>query len=391
MTWKCANCGVTIPKNLKFPVRCSCGYVDKGQMEHVPHPSGDTVRKSRMDACESCDAYMGKERCKYISLGCSKSFRQRLTNVRDACPKDQWQLCGWCSLCQSVHPVAQPAKQAPACVVQERRVICSTCPDYTKAGCRHLSDGCFDHWRAQTLWPTRTCPRDRWLASWTPTEGHPSQGTRLVITVAVGRVFQEILDVTRPTLQRYAERVGADYVELTDRTQTWAPLEKFRTWEYAKNYDATLFLDSDMLIRETAEDVFNLCATPNQCWMHDDRSYLPQLNWLHVERGTLMNTLQIDDAPDGTCYNSGVILTGRDRADIWQPPPLPFEPTHCAEQLWLEYRALQGGVDNLPLEFNTQYWMPKFFDKIASAQFIHLANCPVGMRADTARRLLTWL
>lgn len=69
-----------------------------GQRE-VPQPASRVTQKpksppwelqSRVATCMACEAYMGKERCKEMELGCGNVFRKKLMRAENGCPRKLW-------------------------------------------------------------------------------------------------------------------------------------------------------------------------------------------------------------------------------------------------------------------------------------------------------------
>ena len=224
---------------------------------------------------------------------------------------------------------------------------------------------------------------------------------RLVITVAVNK-SREWLRITEPRMRRYADSVGADFVALTNATQGWWGLEKFRVKPFAEAYDHTLFLDADILITDDAPDLFELmtddAGEPIDVLLHNDRPHLLDTQWIYPERRRLLRTqgLGVNLHSDSihrypTCLNSGLILTSRAGAVIWSPPKLPIPTSHCAEQFWIEHqvwRGLSNGLRaswSLPQSANHQYWMVDWESRIDQSHFLHLANHP--QKLDALREL----
>ena len=207
---------------------------------------------------------------------------------------------------------------------------------------------------------------------------------RAIVTVANGPEFVEVLKLTRPAMQAYADRVNADLIDLDNDTEDWGPMEKFRTWHFAKQYDEVLFVDADCLIKPNAPNIFEqytetICA-------HDDWSRLYKTEWLERERKTVGDKTGIDIQNTSQCLNSGVVLSRKAACDIWIRPALDIGTTHCAEQIWLEHQidnAVSSGatLGKLDARFNWQWWFGThdegaFEAGLDDAWIVHFANAP---------------
>ncbi len=165
------------------------------------------------------------------------------------------------------------------------------------------------------------------FAQWTPVQDRiEPKRDLLIITIATGKTFNELLEVTGPVLEEYAENVGADFVALTNATQQWWGLEKFRVLEFAKQYERTLYIDADVILRDSAPNLFELVPR-GYVAMHDDWPHLPSYDWLWSERAAILGSQGRPMDRMETAWNTGIVLCDRDQADIWQPP-LPHSCHH---------------------------------------------------------------
>jgi hypothetical protein len=62
---------------------------------------------------------------------------------------------------------------------------------------------------------------------------------------------------TLPTIKAYAERIGAEYSEITERKFPSYPvtMEKMQIYELGKEYDINILIDADVLISPKLEDL----------------------------------------------------------------------------------------------------------------------------------------
>jgi hypothetical protein len=204
---------------------------------------------------------------------------------------------------------------------------------------------------------------------------------RLIITIAIGQSFQDFFKRTGPIFEEYARRCDADFVVLTNPTQQWWGLEKFRVQQFAAAYERTLYLDADVILRDSTPNLFEFVPRGHIA-MHDDWPHLPSHDWLFEERRSILQSQHIPMSDANTTWNTGVVLCDREHANLWAPPTEPFLPTHCAEQFWVEHNARQFPFFELATELNTQFWMPRFAELHPTAKVIHLSNCPNEKRLE---------
>jgi hypothetical protein len=221
--------------------------------------------------------------------------------------------------------------------------------------------------RAYMLWRHRRPATDR---------------TRAIITVANGTQFVEMLRLTRPFMQSYADRVNADLVDLDNDTESWGPLEKFRVWYFAQQYDEVLFVDADCVIKPECPDLFSMYT--QSIVAHDDWSRLYKTDWLERERATVAAKTGVSIEHTAQCLNSGVVLSRRSSADTWKRPEADIGTSHCAEQIWLEHcidkRVKEGATfGRLDVRANWQWWFSThyagaFEAGLKDAWIVHFAN-----------------
>jgi hypothetical protein len=204
----------------------------------------------------------------------------------------------------------------------------------------------------------------------------------LVITVATGDEFSTILECN-PSIQQYAQSIGADYIALTNTTQEWWGYEKFRVYEYARHYQYTIYIDADCIVSPDCPNLVEYLGEADVA-MFDDYDYLHSTEWMIKEKTAVLQSQQLDVADHlftNGCLNSGVVVCRQSSADIWKPPLYPLPTSHCAEQAWIEYQTSPYTVVTLPRKFNNQWWMPEF--ETYPCFIKHWSSCPNRLEVFT--------
>jgi hypothetical protein len=208
--------------------------------------------------------------------------------------------------------------------------------------------------------------------------------TKAIVTVATGREFLDLLEITGPTIKAYADRCQADYIALTNATKSWWGLEKFRTRHFVEQYEEVLFVDADCIIKPNAPSMFGQDC---DAMLHNDAPYLDTLTWLKSERKQVCDAIGIEYEDSELCLNSGVVYTRKAASTIWDEPPESIPTSHCAEQIVVEQQAIRHGYSELDSRFNWQFYFKDFYAGLDDAYIIHLATC--SNKLETARSLLT--
>jgi hypothetical protein len=204
----------------------------------------------------------------------------------------------------------------------------------------------------------------------------PRRNPRLVLTIAVGRQFSKLLKLTRPLMEAYANRCGADFLALTNQQFDQWQREKFRVFDFAQQYDQTLFVDADVVIRDTCPDLFKEYAGVDVA-MHDDYGYITYPHdptWAAPDHDAVMRSQELSTKWNGKMWNSGLVLTSRRAAEIWKPPPHRLPSTEVSEQWWVQHQAESFIVVDLPSELNWQWWFPSFGSRVDAAHVVHVSG-----------------
>ena len=76
----------------------------------------------------------------------------------------------------------------------------------------------------------------------------------------IGNYRPDITEYTLPNIKAYANKIGAEYKEITERKYPDWPItyEKMQIHELGKNYDWNILCDADVLISKNMPDVTNV-------------------------------------------------------------------------------------------------------------------------------------
>lgn len=204
-----------------------------------------------------------------------------------------------------------------------------------------------------------------------------TQNTRCIVSVATGYEMIAIAKMTWPTMQAYADRVGADFIGLDNQTEDWWGLEKFRTGQFANQYDETLFLDADCVVRGETPNIFDE-HQESICILEESDNYKTS-DWLTKERKAVSERSGVAIENSSMSLNSGVVLSRRSACSVWDRPTVDIGKTHCAEQIWVGKQvmdAIAGGQSfrSLDRRWNWQWWFKDFAEGLEKAYIVHFAS-----------------
>lgn len=226
---------------------------------------------------------------------------------------------------------------------------------------------------------TRTLPR------WQPVPPPAITPTRdrLVITVATGEEGAKTHALTGASQRRYAGRVGADYVVLTDRTQDWFMLEKFRYGQWVPHYPGgTLCIDADVWVSRDAPDLFDV-VPPDRIGasVSDDIVGTPTMADFNAKLRQVCESqgVPVPAGADRTHWNSGLVFVRPEHAGYWTPPANPIPRHWISEELWSKVTTCRAGwkVHDLPTtSIHWQWWRDRGFARLGPPllPFVHPAG-----------------
>lgn len=220
----------------------------------------------------------------------------------------------------------------------------------------------------------------------------PRTSERVIVTLAVGPQFAELLAISEPSLRDYARRCRADFVAIRSGSVAhgYAMGEKFRLPRFFDHgYCEVLYLDADLIVMPTAPDLYGLLPTGADSAMHDDYSELSQTEWLDQEYQSLIDSQGWGCAAPQTCFNTGVMLATKYARELFTLPDRSFPESHTAEQSLININADRRGLNvwRLPREWNEQWWPNHRITSRPGTHIYHWANAPHHQRLTEMTRL----
>ncbi len=207
----------------------------------------------------------------------------------------------------------------------------------------------------------------------------------LVFTIAIGEYHQKISKFTLPSIKKYAEKIGSDFLIVTEPkkeyiTQKW---NKFYIHELLNDYKRILYLDCDLIIREDCPNLFNI-VPENKLGMFNEERYTSRLEYL-----LQASEYYKEELPkwDGKFYNSGVMIISRKHKQIFRMPKgIDFVET---DQPYINLRIQKDKIDmfDLPYDFNRMDILDKFCGiSRLNSYIVHYAGAPKEMIFDVMKK-----
>lgn len=207
-----------------------------------------------------------------------------------------------------------------------------------------------------------------------------------VCVIPANELAMELLSVTRSSIKRYADKCGADYIELRgDQHPNWPMANKYRLHKVTTAYKKTLYLDVDVLVRHTAPNIFEI--TPDdkisaydefKSWqIREDTHWIQRQHEVIIHKvcdketqGRLMNN---GEFRADSMINGGVMVIPQSCADYYQQPPKEYPNYWCFDQSYLTLTLPKEKFNPLDEKWNLEYVdSDSFWYFLPDAHFIHV-------------------
>ncbi len=139
----------------------------------------------------------------------------------------------------------------------------------------------------------------------------------LVLTVAVGDIYETMSKMTHPTLQNYAKKIGADFLCINKCITSTPHWEKFQIHNLLNQYERIIYFDTDILIRDDCPNLFDI-VPKDQLGMFNEMPFTRGRNISLIESckdyGILLPKW------DGRYFNTGVMVIPRTWKSVFKKP-----------------------------------------------------------------------
>lgn len=196
---------------------------------------------------------------------------------------------------------------------------------------------------------------------------------KLVLTIAIGDLYQQMALITHPSIHAYAARIGADFHTISRQmiSRTTPHWEKFRIHDLLSEYDRIIYIDTDAIIMPNCPDLFSI-VPDTMIGAFNEGQYFKR--------------------PHTNYYNTGVMVLSRCHQSVFAQPILENGDINtCFEQNTINDRFQASGfaMFDLSHQFNRMdfilaggYIIHKAGNLNALAELKELASC-LGIQGST--------
>jgi hypothetical protein len=216
---------------------------------------------------------------------------------------------------------------------------------------------------------------------------------KAIVTVATNAESRQELSVTGPLFRAYAQRHGADYIELYNVPQQEHPAgHKYAITQVAARYEQTLYVDCDIVVMLDSPSIFDI--VPMKSWgLHDEYPYLKQdhgivfqYEWDKIADQTGMPRQIIRKE-----YNCGLMVMPQSATEVYVPPSVPVLNVWCTEQHWTNLQLLykHATIHDLPPVWHAGWPGKNWPKEIETAHFIHMNGSKHPARMEFLKHFAT--
>jgi hypothetical protein len=172
-----------------------------------------------------------------------------------------------------------------------------------------------------------------------------------VVTIAIGNAHSGIFQTTGPSIQNYAERIGADFIVLDKPVICGVSphYEKFQIKTLLEKYTRILYLDCDLIVRHDCPNLFEV-VPENKLGIFNEGRFKDHSRM--IEESEKIHNIKLKEYK-GDYYNTGVMVISRMFRDLFQKPVVE-DIYHYFEQSYLNLKIMyhECEVYDITYKFN---------------------------------------
>ena len=219
----------------------------------------------------------------------------------------------------------------------------------------------------------------------------------------------ELMEITRDSIKAYAEKCGADYIELeVNQHEDWPMANKYRVHNVSSVYEKTLYLDCDIRIMPDSPNIFEV--TPDdKLSVFEEFSHWQGRNftsWVQTEQDWIVRKflkpedrerwLENGKFTASRMLNGGVMVIPKSVSDWYQQPNRVYPRQWCFDQNYLTLILPDELHHQLDERFNYNWQKfdftyvnhhSDFLEKAQNCYFIHVNG---EKDLELRKRILRW-
>ena len=198
----------------------------------------------------------------------------------------------------------------------------------------------------------------------------------LVLTISVGDAYEKMSAITHPSIRKYAEKIGADFININEKkiSKTTPHWEKFQIFDLLSKYKRILYLDTDLVVREDCPNLFHE-VIDGKLGMFNEAPFTDRSKELLIDVCRQYGVTL--ESWNGKYFNSGVMVISRRHKNLFKKPER--EVFNFYEQSYLNMMIAKEDIymHELDYKFNRMTCMDRFTgEERHNSYIIHYAGYP---------------
>ena len=213
---------------------------------------------------------------------------------------------------------------------------------------------------------------------------------RAVVVIDIGEGFKNISSMTRPTVESYAKKIGADFVVIDKMkyAKKYATFEKVQIKELLNKYRRILYLDLDLIVRSDCPDLFEEVPY-EKVGVYNEGKYMDAQGVM--AKACKYYKMKIPKW-ERQFYNAGVFVVSRLHRDLFHftgDEPVEFgKDFKYYDQPYFNLRIFNSNhkIHELSYKFNRMSTLDKHTgEHRLSSYIVHYASAPNEVREELIR------
>ena len=169
-----------------------------------------------------------------------------------------------------------------------------------------------------------------------------------VVTIACGDYHIEMSKITHPSISAYAKKIGAEFIVINEKTEGLPHYLKFNLNKLLKKYDRILYIDTDIVVRKDAPNIFDEVPVDSIGLFEEGRFADRATSMLHFLSENNVEPKEWNKK----YYNTGVMVVSKEHANLFIKPLI--EHNHFFEQSYLNllFSVFKAKVHDLHYKWN---------------------------------------
>jgi lipopolysaccharide biosynthesis glycosyltransferase len=200
--------------------------------------------------------------------------------------------------------------------------------------------------------------------------------TTAIVTIAIGDSYRNIGRFTHPWMYKYANKIGAEFIVLANKTKTIPHYEKFRIYDLLKGFDRIIYLDVDILVKENCPNLFEI--VPESSFGIYDEGLLANPEEKKIHQSIMEEAYKVYEIYKlpTSFYNTGVMVISKEHKEVFAQPEREVDIRYSEQPLInLRLMHLKTNITDIGYKFNRMpYVDDDVKDSRLNSHIIHYAG-----------------